>query len=368
MKLRLDTGNKASDIYPLIQQFGNGTHTGEISLADRPYEMDISLEIPNGVHIVGDWWAKQPWQTWNRKGTIFWASGTQHGNIKLKGWSSGIHNCMFIQNQDPYGPGWTPREHHWFVEMWSDDHYISNCLFDHCTRGITQRWDIGFSGRCKLEWLWMHCFECSIDLWNYADVPYLNNIHIWPFGQQNSYGEDWERANSTGLRMRRVDNPSISNLFTIWKNKGIHLTTGGAGSVSSIKGTNLEFDAGGYGIYIDQSNSQRHMINGLKSNGDGQDGSMAIRVIGNNNQMTINGLGTRPHHKNCVRIDGNDNYLRINGGMIEDWDTVRLGYPALECVGGSNSIIDASDITFKYGGSNLIGWNGKVNLYNFRRI
>lgn len=82
------------------------------------------------------------------------------------------------------------------------------------------------------------------------DVCRWNDIHLWPYWSLSQFVGAYTRTNLICFNLGRCDNPQFSNIFSIRQYIGIRIYNGTNGSTQRLKGTNVEFDVGGFGLVI----------------------------------------------------------------------------------------------------------------------
>lgn len=146
------------------------------------------------------------------------------------------------------------------------------------------------------------------------DVCRWNDIHLWPYWSLSQYVGTYTRANLICFNLGRCDNPQLSNIFGIRQNIGIRIYNGTGGSTQRLKGVNVEFDIGGYGLVV--TTGTDGLIIQLTNfvvfcSTDIAADTRGIWVQGSNHSIHINNLDISNPGAQAILVGGDNNVLGV---------------------------------------------------------
>lgn len=314
----------------------------QLHLVEGTYRCTAPLTIDTELRIVGD--GCSPYRdALGTRGNGSWLFFDHTGKgISVLG--SGTRSGVCLENFGTYRtqpaptPGWTPTAHDWDISIDNADAFLKDMMLLNPTKGIVLA--NGGYGRLEMDTVRGQAFDCFVRIEKSADVVKINNLHVWPFWQDNSNVHAYTVANLDAIYMLHCDNPMLSNVFTIFAKAGLRLEQGVAGQPTKIHLVNGDFDRGKYGIFVGSSftgtGPTGMFVNVTHQAETGVVGSRAIYVAGQNSELDFVNFSTTRADYNSVLIDGTNNTLTFSGiCSLKGYNQNGAGYSALE-VSASN--------------------------------
>lgn len=266
------------------------------------------------------------------------------------------------------GQPWAPSDHDYdYYFDYINDLRMSRLLTVNATRGIYVN-----GGRNTIEDWSGQCFKKGLHVDCSYDTFILSRTHLWPFKSQADEVRAYMQANLTALRLNRVDNPFISQLFSIWHNRGIHIgwfpgdgPFKPAGTVSKLKLIGADIDIGDTAYYVDET-ADGHTATFASFTAQGKNtptGQPLLHIAGPNTKISGD-FGGGNVGGNVVRLEptsaGSKIRLRVES---DSYNNTNLGYPAVEVVsgGGQVDVLPGSNIV---GGNSAALSSGNVTFWN----
>lgn len=272
--------------------------------------------------------------------------GIRFGNVDASGFYTGseITGLGSYRNQPAAsGVGWVPFNHEFDVDVVNSDLTIDNYHLYNATNGIRLR--NGSTGRLNCYNIRGFPLNTGIQIYESYDLCRIENIHFWPFyGISNEGIWNYVLNNGVGIHLLRVDNPLITNIFTIFYRDGVlidsHPT---AGPPNKVKILNADLDRGRNGIRINSTaNGHVGQYVNISSQGEspgpssgsaaGIDGNFGagLHVQASNCHITMTNVDFREHRSNAIRIEGTSNWVTVAQLKVDHPDTAGIGFPAVE--------------------------------------
>jgi len=279
-------------------------------------------------------------------------------------------NIGTVRNQPVPGPGWTPAANDFDFYAQNADITFDEVTLYNPTLGI--KLTNTNAGRLTIKRLRGQPLTTGIDVDVCYDLPQISNVHFWPYWQDNTDVHAWTMGNLDTIFLRRVDNPQLVNIFSIFARAGIRITQSAAGSVSKLLLTNADFDRGLYGIWVDSTVTglTSTKINNLSVQGEtGLAGSKAIYVQGSNCEIQVSNFSTGYADQNGIRVEGSNNVLSLTNAEIKNYNQNGAGFPAIE-VTATNKVKLAQQPTISGGGSGpryLASGTGEIQTSDYKR-
>jgi len=108
----------------------------------------------------------------------------------------------------------------WTVRGIGDNCTITACLLVNPWQAV----DFGThpAGRHYINGLYAHALKTGLFVDQCFDVGRVENVHFWPFWQDNKKLEEWTSKNGTAFRIGRTDWEYMNNCFCIFYSAGFH--------------------------------------------------------------------------------------------------------------------------------------------------
>jgi len=265
------------------------------------------------------------------------------------------------RNQPDPAPGWAPASYDFdFVVTNADASFVDVMLLNP-TKGIKH--DKGNAGRLTVERLRGQPLQVGIEVSESYDTFRANNVHFWPFWRDDKNVHAYTRGNLDAFRLYRVDNPMLSNVFTIFARAGIRLSENSQGRVSKLHLVNADLDRGTFGIWVDSSVKKGVTVQADNVSIEGESGAADTKGIfdqGSNTRMSFGNLRIDISGQNAIRIEGTGNKYRVNNLEIIGYDRSAAKFPAVEVTAGNSimvtelPLISGGGAGPKYGGAGSI--------------
>lgn len=264
----------------------------------------------------------------------------------------------FRTNNPAFGPGWVPASNDFdFLITGITDVTFDDILMYNPTNGIRQT---GGGGRINFYNVRGQPLTNGIVIESAFDVCRFDQIHFWPFWTSSSYVTAYTQANLNAIQLIRCDNPIMSNIFVIFANIGLRISTGALGTTHKLKLTNADYDSCQYGIYIDAAvEGSTGQITNMAFQGPGTTGSptsIALAILGTNNLYDFANLKINVCYRSAIQLLATGNFFRIVNLIIQQFDMAGSGAAAVDvAVANDMYIIGQPKIEGSGGGPKYTG-------------
>ncbi|WP_175757597.1 hypothetical protein [Burkholderia cepacia] len=276
------------------------------------------------------------------------------------------------RDQPTIAPGWTPNNNDFdFYSNQIDDITIEDVLFLNPTQGIYINQTN--NGRANFYKLRMQPMKVGIQVDGMYDVMRMENIQFWSFWSINDTNvPNYTRANMDCIRLYRVDNPILSNIFGIHCYSLIRVAQSAVGTVAKLHGTNIDADQAKFGIWYDSSvtNGSSAQIANFTYQGTTPPvtGSEALYIAAAGVQTEINGLSAISMGRSAIDVNGSNSTVRVSNfrAQIYDQDS-GANVPAVQCATGNRVFIEGwPDIGADGGTGGRYSENGTISVDEWR--
>lgn len=304
------------------------------------YKLTSTINIITALRAYGEGCSPYVTNTGNRGGGswLHFAHSGKGLNVDGVGMLSGVYFEKFgtFRDQPTPAPGWAPNNHDFDIYVDNADVTLDEITLLNPTKGFkltnTQ------AGRLTIKRLRGQPLQVGIDIDVCYDLPQIENVHFWPYWQDSMHVHNYTMQNLDAIFLRRVDNPQLLNIFTIFARAGVRITQSAAGTVSKMMLVNGDFDRGTYGLWIDEtvtSMTTSKIVNFSCYGEAAVAGSKAILIQGSNCKLQIENIGTENHHQNAIRVEGTGNIVSIGNADFTNWNQSGVGFPAVEALNGN---------------------------------
>lgn len=334
--------------------------TYSLYLPEGVYKTTSKLNIDSALRIVGEGCSPYVTNTGNRGGGswLYFAHTGRGISVDGTGMLSGIvfENFGTFRDQPIPAPGWVPTAHDYDIWVDNADVTLDEITLLNPTKGFklsnTQ------AGRLTIKRLRGQPLQIGIDIDECYDLPQITNVHFWPYWQDNANVHAYTMSNLDAIYLRRVDNPQITNAFTIFARAGVRITQSAAGSVSKLLLANSDFDRGAFGIWVDStvtSMTATKVVNFSCFGETGLSGSKAIFIQGSNCSLQLENIGAENHNQNAIRVEGTGNFVSVGNADLFNWNRSGSGFPAIEAANGNTIQLAQPPRTTGGGGAAVYG-------------
>lgn len=145
-------------------------------------------------------------------------------------------------------------------------------------------------GGVKMRKIRIGALSVGVKIDDSYDSSILDEIHIWPYWTGSARYTNWgyTLVNLTAFSFGRVDNPMLTNCFSIFANIGLHFFAGANGVVSRMFAVNVDIDRGQAGLRIDSG------ANGITGSFEN------CKFLGETTEIAGNGSGVLVNADNCL--------------------------------------------------------------------
>ncbi|TPM06758.1 MULTISPECIES: hypothetical protein [unclassified Mesorhizobium] len=195
-----------------------------------------------------------------------------------------------------------------------------------------------------------------------TDVCRFDGVHLWPYWSLDSNVGAFTKANLIIFDLLRCDNPQISNLFSIRQNIGVRISSGAFGTATRLKGTNIEFDSGGYGVVINAGADGIVMqLTNFVTFADSTLAvdSRALWVNSNNCVVQVANMESVNAGAQAVLVGGAGNTVGISNYKFTDYGAHTVSAGAWADAGNTLVLTGAGVSTTSHGGAKY-GGAGKI--------
>ncbi len=195
-------------------------------------------------------------------------------------------------------------------------------------------------GRHFVDGLYAYPFKTGIYVNATFDVGRLHKIHLWPFFDRDPGSPLWEytREHGTAFKIGRTDGEQITDCFSIFYNKGIHLIGGPIRVNTPDQPERVEYQGGAgafTNVYIDVAETAVLVDDSMENSGYAFVNCfiMSKVVVGPRNRGPIKFTGC-----GFWARDGLDSHAVIEGvspvyfvgNHFSNWDRQNTGAPAID--------------------------------------
>lgn len=324
--------------------------------ANRPYELRVighnrvtsTLTITNSITIVGEGVGPYDGSLGTRDGgSWFYLDHTGKG-FTIDGTSlvSGVELKHFgtYRNQPTPAASWAPNAHDYDIYIDNSDVLISDLMLLNPTKGIYLT--NGNAGRLEIDRLRGQAFDRMIVIYNSADVVKINNLHQWPFWQDDSDVHTYTMANLAVIQFYRNDNPMLTNIFTIFAETGILFSQNAIGKSAKGHFVNIDTDRGKYGVRVDSTVTlgiAAQFTNFTHQGEAGVTGSSAVKIDGSAVvALDITNLRSDYCGGNAIDINGSNNLVNLSGSIeLYNYNQDATGAAAIDVAAGNTIRINS---------------------------
>lgn len=309
-----------------------------LNIAPGIIRLESQINIPESSHILG---AGKPGANYTADYTYFHFAHTGLGfqNTDNAG-SRSLRGFGTYRTQPAPGPGWAPTSHDWDIRiLGGQDITIEDVHFHNATKAVQVRGNPTgsvASGRIHMNRLTGQPLNRGIDCTHCLDVVYMDEIHFWPFWQQNTHVYTYMRANAEGFSFGRVDNPKIGRLFCFGYYRGLNVYNQGAdsslptGTVSSLSCNVLGADNCNIGLLVNPTVDNADIWFGsLYAASDPAAPSISpeslVYCLGDNCDVWIGSLYGQHTNASLVDVQGTGNKFVIGTSKSIDIDSDASG-------------------------------------------
>lgn len=319
------------------------------------YRLTAALNVTAAVSLVGA--GVSPYNAaLGAKGYGTWLYFDHTGKgINIDGPSvlSGIELTNFgtYRNQPAPAVGWAPNAHNYDIYIDNADVLINDLMLLNPTKGVFLT--NGSYGRLEINTLRGQAFQTMVRIDTAYDVVKINNLHQWPFWQDNADVHAYTEQNLDALYFERSDNPMLVNIFTIFARAGIRFGKSATGATSKMHAVNCDFDRGLYGIWVD--NTVTAGITGQFANITCQGetslvGSKGLFVQSDSSTLVFDNFDSGYSWQNAVRVEGTGNRVTFGAARANLYDQQAAGFPAYEALNGNTLVFAVVPLALNGGG------------------
>lgn len=252
------------------------------------------------------------------------------------------------RDQPTPAASWAPTAHDY--DFYIDD---GNWDFHHIgmlnpTKGICVD---GASGRCELHEIQMDAFDEGIYVARATDVCRIDNVQCWPFWYDDNidsvtYIQEYKRANLDVIKLARVDNPSVTDIFAIYSRCLVYFVQTADGQASRVQAANWGADSSARLFEVASSVTagiQLDLVNAYFFGYPALAGTQGILISGSDSDINLANVRLERIDRNGIRVEtGTGNTVRIANLFIDDWNNSGSGFPGIE-VAASNTVTVATE-------------------------
>lgn len=302
------------------------------------YRLGSPLNIDTAISLIGE--GVSPYEgvpgTRGRGSWLYFDHAGRGINIIGASARSGVTLRSFgtMRNQPTPAASWAPNAHDFDIHISNADVLIDGVVLLNPTKGV--KLTSGSYGRLYLNRVRMQPFQIGIDVEESYDVVYMDQLHIWPFWKDDTNVHTYTLANLDAIKLGRCDNPMLSNIFTIFANRGLRMYQATAGKTSKLHLVNADFDRGTTGILVDAVEATGQMTNVTIQGETGAAGSRGIAFEGNNNRFEIGNLDVNETAQQAVAmVTGTGHEVRVTNLVAANYNKSGAGFPAVEAATGN---------------------------------
>lgn len=328
------------------------------------YRLTSRLLIDSAVRVVGE--GCSPYVTTpGTRGNGSWLYFDHTGKgLQIDG-TAALAGVAFehfgtFRNQPTPGVGWAPTAHDYDIYVDNADVTIDDVVLLNPTKGFKLT-NTNY-GRLTIKRLRGQPLQIGIDIDECYDLPQISDVHFWPYWKDDSNVHAYTLQNLDAIYLRRVDNPQLVNIFTIYARAGIRITKSSAGSVSKLHVVNADFDRGKYGIWVDSTVTVADgQFENVTSQGEtGVSETKGIFLQGTNTSFYFGNYSSAYTAHNAVRVDGTGNRITFAAAKANYYDQSGVGYPAFEAATGNWLIFATEPEDYNGGAGGTFSTTGNI--------
>lgn len=345
----------------------------EVSLDESIFRCTAPLAITAPIAVRGETASPKnvgettvgggSWLYFDHTGKGITAENT-NGNYK------GVSFVSFgtLRNQPAIGAGWTPTANDFdFYSSGVDDITYEDLLLLNPTQGISI--NSTNNGRANFYKIRMQPMQVGIQVDQMYDVMRMDQIHFWSFWSENDTNvPTYTQAHLDCIRLYRVDNPMLSNIFGIHCYSLVRVAQSANGTTTKIHLTNADADQAQYGVWYDSSvvagaSGQFENIT-YQSTTPPLTGSKAVYVQGTGIEIEFGKLSSINTGTEGVHVEGSNNTVRFGELRIQNYDQDSgANVAAVTCTTGNRVFIDGwPDIGGDGGTGGRYSKNGNISV------
>lgn len=300
-----------------------------VPCATDAYRITSTINVDFGLKMRGDGTSPYgPSGPWNNRQKGSWLKLDHSGagfSFKLNNGSGFISGASIRSigtmrsHADPTTVGWTPTVYDFDFLFNNTDFFMEDVMLLNAYKGV--RLENGNAGRGTMNNVRGQCFNLMIELVDVFDTVRLEGIHMWPFWSNEEPVVAWMQDQTTFIRTWRCDNPSFSNLFSIFTNIALEVKQGANGVMNKLKATNWDMDVTNYGVFIEPGvEGVVAQFTNVTSWGPPTENvdSYNHRIMGNNCHLTFANLEGSNLTRGIIRVEGNNNVVDISAVTVGD--------------------------------------------------
>lgn len=258
------------------------------------------------------------------KGTVLYFAHLGQG-IVINGSVGGVtlNNFGTLRNQPTPTAAWTPIAADYDIYGTSGQNInINNIELINPTNGI--QFNSMGGGKANIYNLRMQAFKVGIYMDAIYDTAQISRVHQWPFWSNDSFTAAYTEANLDTIYFLRVDNPFLSDIFSIFARSGMRFGQSATGVTQKLKLINGDFDRGKYAIWVDSTITAGSFIgqfdNVTSQPETGLAGSEIIKIDGNSSTIYFGNLRAELAGLSSVDVAGTGNSVVISNAYLNNWN------------------------------------------------
>lgn len=348
------TTDMATEIQAAIDSI-KSDRGGIVFFSPDKYRINSGLTIDDAAVILqGSGWGET-----SADGSWIYIDNISIDPITFSGYAadgSQIRDLAFEHDQPTPGPAWSPNNYNWLITIDGVDNIeINHVMMLNPTYGIKQIGSSNAAGRLHIDGLYGQPFKEGMRFERMMDVIRIENVHFWPFWNNDSNVYDYIYNNLLGIVCERVDNPHFSNIFILQAYKSILFTSGTYGVTSKFHIANADLDGCVYGVFIDGDNTTGQIANLTIQGTTTTSANVLFKIDADNCDVQISNIWLYQTTVNGLRIDGTGNYVYLSNVWIDTWNTSSGGYAAIEPATGNYVYIENRRFSNGNGGADISG-------------
>lgn len=274
-----------------------------------------------------------------------------------------------LRNQPTPSTGWTPNSHDYDIYIDNAGVLIDDLTLLNPTKGVFLA--NGQAGRLEIGTLRGQAFQTMLRVDTSYDVVKINNLHQWPFWQDDTRVHAYTLQNLDVLYFERTDNPMLANIFTIFARSGLRFGQNANGKTAKVHLVNADFDRGKFGVWVD--NTVTTGVTGQFANvtyqwETGLSGAKGIFVEGNFSELDFVNTRSDGSADSAIHIAGSGNKINLSGRTTAKfYDGSATNVAAIYA--GSGNVIDINGypiIESGGGAGGRYGGNGEIRVDEWR--
>lgn len=180
-----------------------------------------------------------------------------------------------------------------------------------------------------MDHIWGRPLRNGIFVDTALDVVKINDVHFWPFWNKD---QGWARSNGVGIRLGRVDNPQLSNIFVLGYDVGIETVQAEKGITSKLMMMNVDADMCNRALVIGGQNTTAVVTN---FSAQGSPRVHGINVVGDGARLQAANIRLTNYTANALKADGNASRVFLQNAWLELWNRSDSGFSAIEASSGA---------------------------------